>query len=167
MNDKIKMRNKFIFSINPKNYVYLYKEKLSKAFLYVLVLALIIGVIQGAMSAIVISGLEKTTKMILNQDEVQFEMKNGILDFKASPIKEEEGQALLISLVGLLSNLIGNRKISYRELFNLSLYAVTLPAIINLIYPIGGYFILVGGIILMFGLSYIFLNNEKQNIESN
>jgi len=27
--------------------------------------------------------------------------------------------------------------------------------------------ILVGGIILMFGLSYIFLNNEKQNIESN
>ena len=26
---------------------------------------------------------------------------------------------------------------------------------------------LVGGIILMFGLSYIFLNNEKQNIESN
>ena len=259
MNDKIKMRNKFIFSINPKKYVYLYKEKLSKAFLYVLVLALIIGVIQGAMSAIVISGLEKTTKMILNQDEVQFEMKNGILDFKASPIKEEEGQALLyidtnkgieeleslssitvhkdmvtvllkdgfmikggseniihkysdlgldkidfdnafviaalekvgivkyiiipimiiinfvqliiysllISLVGLLSNLIGNRKISYRELFNLSLYAVTLPAIINLIYPIGGYFILVGGIILMFGLSYIFLNNEKQNIESN
>ena len=75
--------------------------------------------------------------------------------------------SLLISLVGLLSNLIGNRKISYRELFNLSLYAVTLPAIINLIYPIGGYFILVGGIILMFGLSYIFLNNEKQNIESN
>ena len=42
--------------------------------------------------------------------------------------------SLLISLVGLLSNLIGNRKISYRELFNLSLYAVTLPAIINLIY---------------------------------
>ena len=35
MNDKIKMRNKFIFSINPKKYVYLYKEKLSKAFLYV------------------------------------------------------------------------------------------------------------------------------------
>ena len=47
MNDKIKMRNKFIFSINPKKYVYLYKEKLSKAFLYVLVLALIIGLIQG------------------------------------------------------------------------------------------------------------------------
>lgn len=258
MNDKIKMRNKFIFSINPKNYVYLYKEKLSKAFLYVLVLALIIGVIQGAMSTVVISALERTTKMILNQDEVQFEMKDGILDFKASPIKEEEGQALLyidtnkgiedleslrsitvhkdmvtvllkdgfmiksgsenitykysdlgldkvdfdnsfviaalekvdivkyivipimiifnfvqliiyallISLVGLLSNLIVNRKIEYRKLFNLSLYAVTLPAIINLIYPIGGYFILVGGIILIFGLSYIDFYNEKQNIES-
>ena len=74
--------------------------------------------------------------------------------------------ALLISLVGLLSNLIVNRKIEYRKLFNLSLYAVTLPAIINLIYPIGGYFILVGGIILIFGLSYIDFYNEKQNIES-
>ena len=82
MDDKIKMRNKFIFSINPKKYVYLYKEKLSKAFLYVLALALIIGIIQGAMSALVISGLEKTTKMILNQDEVQFEMKDGILNVK-------------------------------------------------------------------------------------
>ncbi|MBP3915026.1 DUF1189 family protein [Clostridium sp.] len=82
MNDKIKMRNKFIFSINPKKYVYLYKEKLSKAFLYVLVLALIIGVIQGAMSAIVISGLEKTTKIILNKDKVQFEMKDEILNVK-------------------------------------------------------------------------------------
>lgn len=259
MKDKLKMRNRFIFSISPKKYVYLYKEKISKAFLYVLVLSLIIGVIQGAMSAVIISGLEKTTKMILNQDEVQFEMKDGLLDFKESPIKEEEGQALLyidttkgiedleslrsitvhkeivtvllkdgfmiksgsedivykysdigldkidfdnsfiiaalekvdivkyivipimiivsfvqliiyaliISLVGLLSNLITNRKMEYGKLFNLSLYAVTLPAIINLIYPIGGYSILVGGIILMFGLNYISFYNENGGIESN
>lgn len=259
MKDKVRMRNKFIFSINPNKYVYLYKEKISKAFIYILVLSLIIGVIQGAMSAVIISGLEKTTKMILNQDKVQFEMKDGILDFKVSPIKEEEGQALLyidtnkgiedleslrsitvhkematailkdgfmvkvgsenitykysdlgldkidfdnsfvissiekfgivkyivipimiiasfvqliiysllISLVGLLSNLITNRKMEYRKLFNLSLYAVTLPAIINLIYPIGGYSVLVGGIILMFGLNYIYFYNDNSNIESN
>ena len=256
MEDKLKMRNRFIFSINPKKYVYLYKEKISKAFLYVLLLSLIIGVIQGVMSAVVISGLEKTTKMILSQDEVQFEMKDGLLDFKASPIKEEEGQALLyidtkkgiddleslrsitvhkdmvtvllkdgfmikagsenitykysdlglnkvnfdnafvisalekvgvikyiaipimiiasfvqliiysllISLVGLLSNLIINRKMEYGKLFNLSLHAITLPAIINLIYPIGGYSVLVGGIILMFGLNYISFYNEDQKI---
>lgn len=259
MSNKVKMRNKFIFSISPKKYVYLYKEKISKAFLYILVLSIIIGLIQGAMSTMVISGLEKTTEMILKQDEVQFEMKDGILDFKASPIKDEEGQALLyidtskgieeldnlrsitvhkdivtvllkdgfmikngsedvtykysdlgldkidfnndfliaafekvdiakyiiipimivanfiqliiyavlISLVGVLSNLIANRKIEYGNLFNLSLYAVTLPAIINLIFPIGGYSILIGGIILMFGLSYISFYNEKQDIESN
>lgn len=258
MKDKIKMINRLIFSINPNKYVYLYKEKISKAFIYILVLSLIIGVIQGAMSAVIISGLEKTTKMILNQDKVQFEMKDGILDFKVSPIKEEEGQALLyidtnkgiedleslrsitvhkemvtailkdgfmvkvgsenitykysdlgldkinfdnsfvissiekfgivkyivipimiiasfvqliiysllISLVGLLSNLITNRKMEYRKLFNLSLYAVTLPAIINLIYPIGGYSVLVGGIILMFGLNYIYFYNDNSNIES-
>ena len=89
------MRNKFIFSINPKKYVYLNKEKLSKAFLYVLLLSVIIGLVQGVMGAVLISGIEKTTKMILEEDEVQFEMKDGILDFKASPIKDEEGQALL------------------------------------------------------------------------
>ena len=75
--------------------------------------------------------------------------------------------ALIISLVGLLSNLITNRKMEYGKLFNLSLYAVTLPAIINLIYPIGGYSILVGGIILMFGLNYISFYNENGSIESN
>lgn len=259
MSNKVKIINKFIFSISPKKYIYLYKEKLSKAFVYVLVLSIILGIIQGGMGALVISDLEKTSKIILQQDEVQFEMKDGILNFEASPLKEEEGQALLyidtnkdvneldslrsvtvhkdivtvllkdgfmvktgsenitykysdlgldkfnfnnaflisalekvdivkyiiipimivfnliqlliysllISLFGILSNLIANRKISYNRLLNLSLYAATLPAIINLIYPIGVYCILVGGIILIFGLSFISFYNEKQNIENN
>ncbi|WP_455504729.1 DUF1189 family protein, partial [Clostridium sp.] len=252
-----KMRNKFIFSINPKKYVYLNKEKLSKAFLYVLLLSVIIGLVQGVMGAVLISGIEKTTKMILEEDEVQFEMKDGVLDFKNSPLKEEEGQALLyidtnkdiddldslrsitvhkdtvtvllrdgfmvksgsesvtqkysdlgldlinfnndfvisiiekldivkyiiipimivvnfvqllmyalfISLMGILSNLISNRKMSYNRVFNLALYSVTLPTIINLIFPIGVYSILIGGIILMFGLSFINDNYLKQTID--
>ncbi len=251
------MRNKFIFSINPKKYVYLNKEKLSKAFLYVLLLSVIIGLVQGVMGAVLISGIEKTTKMILEEDEVQFEMKDGVLDFKNSPLKEEEGQALLyidtnkdiddldslrsitvhkdtvtvllrdgfmvksgsesvtqkysdlgldlinfnndfvisiiekldivkyiiipimivvnfvqllmyalfISLMGILSNLISNRKMSYNRVFNLALYSVTLPTIINLIVPIGVYSILIGGIILMFGLSFINDNYLKQTID--
>lgn len=251
------MRNKFIFSINPKKYVYLNKEKLSKAFLYVLLLSVIIGLVQGVMGAVLISGIEKTTKMILEEDEVQFEMKDGVLDFKNSPLKEEEGQALLyidtnkdiddldslrsitvhkdtvtvllrdgfmvksgsesvtqkysdlgldlinfnndfvisiiekldivkyiiisimivvnfvqllmyalfISLMGILSNLISNRKMYYNRVFNLALYSVTLPTIINLIFPIGVYSILIGGIILMFGLSFINDNYLKQTID--
>ena len=251
------MRNKFIFSINPKKYVYLNKEKLSKAFLYVLLLSVIIGLVQGVMGAVLISGIEKTTKMILEEDEVQFEMKDGVLDFKNSPLKEEEGQALLyidtnkdiddldslrsitvhkdtvtvllrdgfmvksgsesvtqkysdlgldlinfnndfvisiiekldivkyiiipimivvnfvqllmyalfISLMGILSNLISNRKMSYNRVFYLALYSVTLPTIINLIFPIGVYSILIGGIILMFGLSFINDNYLKQTID--
>ena len=257
MSNKVKMRNKFIFSINPKKYVYLNKEKLSKAFLYVLLLSVIIGLVQGVMGAVLISGIEKTTKMILEEDEVQFEMKDGVLDFKNSPLKEEEGQALLyidtnkdiddldslrsitvhkdtvtvllrdgfmvksgsesvtqkysdlgldlinfnndfvisiiekldivkyiiipimivvnfvqllmyalfISLMGILSNLISNRKMSYNRVFNLALYSVTLPTIINLIFPIGVYSILIGGIILMFGLSFINDNYLKQTID--
>lgn len=251
------MRNKFIFSINPKKYVYLNKEKLSKAFLYVLVLSIIIGLVQGIMGAVLISGLEKTSKIILEEDEVQFEMKDGILDFKNSPLKEEEGQVLLyidtnkdisdldslrsitvhkdtvtvllkdgfmiktgsesvtqkysdlgldlinfnndfvisiiekidivkyiiipimivinfiqllmyalfISLMGILSNLISNRKMPYNRVFNLALYSVTLPTIINIIFPIGVYSILIGGIILMFGLSFINDNYLKQTID--
>lgn len=251
------MRNKFIFSINPKKYVYLNKEKFSKAFLYVLLLSVIIGIVQGVMGAVLISGIEKTTKMILEEDEVQFEMKDGVLDFKNSPLKEEEGQALLyidtnkdiddldslrsitvhkdtvtvllrdgfmvksgsesvtqkysdlgldlinfnndfvisiiekldivkyiiipimivvnfvqllmyalfISLMGILSNLISNRKMYYNRVFNLALYSVTLPTIINLIFPIGVYSILIGGIILMFGLSFINDNYLKQTID--
>ena len=251
------MRNKFIFSINPKKYVYLNKEKLSKAFLYVLLLSVIIGLVQGVMGAVLISGIEKTTKMILEEDEVQFEMKDGVLDFKNSPLKEEEGQALLyidtnkdiddldslrsitvhkdtvtvllrdgfmvksgsesvtqkysdlgldlinfnndfvisiiekldivkyiiipimivvnfvqllmyalfISLMGILSNLFSNRKMYYNRVFNLALYSVTLPTIINLIFPIGVYSILIGGIILMFGLSFINDNYLKQTID--
>ena len=251
------MRNKFIFSINPKKYVYLNKEKLSKAFLYVLLLSVIIGLVQGVMGSVLISGIEKTTKMILEEDEVQFEMKDGVLDFKNSPLKEEEGQALLyidtnkdiddldslrsitvhkdtvtvllrdgfmvksgsesvtqkysdlgldlinfnndfvisiiekldivkyiiipimivvnfvqllmyalfISLMGILSNLISNRKMYYNRVFNLALYSVTLPTIINLIFPIGVYSILIGGIILMFGLSFINDNYLKQTID--
>lgn len=251
------MRNKFIFSINPKKYVYLNKEKLSKAFLYVLLLSVIIGLVQGVMGAVLISGIEKTTKMILEEDEVQFEMKDGVLDFKNSPLKEEEGQALLyidtnkdiddldslrsitvhkdtvtvllrdgfmvksgsesvtqkysdlgldlinfnndfvisiiekldivkyiiipimivvnfvqllmyalfISLMGILSNLISNRKMYYNRVFNLALYSVTLPTIINLIFPIGVYSILIGGIILMFGLNFINDNYLKQTID--
>ena len=54
--------------INPKKYVYLNKEKLSKAFLYVLLLSVIIGLVQGVMGAVLISGIEKTTKMILEED---------------------------------------------------------------------------------------------------
>ena len=251
------MRNKFIFSINPKKYVYLNKEKLSKAFLYVLLLSVIIGLVQGVMGAVLISGIEKTTKMILEEDEVQFEMKDGVLDFKNSPLKEEEGQALLyidtnkdiddldslrsitvhkdtvtvllrdgfmvksgsesvtqkysdlgldlinfnndfvisiiekldivkyiiipimivvnfvqllmyalfISLMGILSNLISNRKMSYNRVFNLALYSVTLPTIINLIFPIGVYSIFIGVIILIFWLSFINDNYLKQTID--
>ena len=244
------MRNKFIFSINPKKYVYLNKEKLSKAFLYVLLLSVIIGLVQGVMGAVLISGIEKTTKMILEEDEVQFEMKDGVLDFKNSPLKEEEGQALLyidtnkdiddldslrsitvhkdtvtvllrdgfmvksgsesvtqkysdlgldlinfnndfvISIIekldivkyiiipimivvnfvqllmyALFISLISNRKMYYNRVFNLALYSVTLPTIINLIFPIGVYSILIGGIILMFGLSFINDNYLKQTID--
>lgn len=254
MDKKIKMINRFTFSISPKKYIYLSKEGLSKAFIYVLILAVIFGFIQGSMSTFIISKAETAIEMILKQDELKFEMTDGILDFDASPIKEEDGQtllyidtnksvddldsirnitvhkddvtvilrdgimikfnseqstfkysdfgldkininneivikalseiklvkylvipfvmivkfielliyALMISLVGVINNLISVKKMKYSQIFKLSLYAITLPSLINLIYPIGSFSILVGGFILMFGINYINFYEAKE-----
>ena len=96
--DKIKLNifKRLAFSINPKKYIFLYKEKLSKAILYILLLAVILGGIQGAFVTVILSGFEKAAEIALKEDDLQFEMKDGILDFKSSPFKEEEGQVLLL-----------------------------------------------------------------------
>ena len=253
MNKRTSIINIFTFSMRPKKYIYLIKEKLSKAFIYVLLLSVILGIIQGCMSIYVISNVEKTVEIFLKQDELKFEMKDGILNFPASPLKEEEGQtllyidttkslddldsirnitvhkeevtvilkdgvmtkfnseqstfkysdygldkininndivitalnkiyiikyfiipfviivkfiqllmwALMISLVGVVNNLISPKKIKYKKIFALSIYAITLPALINLIYPIGALSVLIGGFTLMFGINYINYYDNK------
>lgn len=254
MEKKITMLNRFTFSIRPKKYIYLVKENLSKAFLYILLLSVIFGFIQGSMSTYIISNVEKAVEIFLKQDELKFELKDGILSFPSSPIKEEEGQTLLyidtnkslddldsirnitvhkdnatvilkdgvmtkfsseqntfkysdygldkfninndivinalskiyiikyfiipfsmivnfvqlliwgliISLVGVVNNLINPKKMKYSKTLTISLYAVTLPALINSIYPIGALSVLIGGFVLMFGINYINYYENKE-----
>lgn len=256
MKNKISLIDRFTFSINPKKYVYLYKEKIGSAFLYILIISVILGLITGLMNIYFFSTVEETTKMFLKQENTKFEMKDGILDFEASPVKEEEGAALLyidtdknlseveelrsvfihkeistillsdgiivrsgseeisykysdlglgimdfdnevvismleqlniikyilvpiiiaakyiqlmlyalfISLFGVLTNLMCGRKMPYGNIYNLSLYAATVPAIINLIIPIGSYSVIIGGIILMLGLNFVSFDNMKKGI---
>lgn len=256
MDKKISIIDRFLFSFNPKKYIYLYKEKIGKAFLYILILSIILGGIQGIYSAKIISDAGKIMKAFLSQENTNFEMKDGILDFKEVPLKEEKGQvllyidtsknlaqtnelksitvhkeiaavllkdgimvkqgsdevkinykdiglggldfnndiliqsfnimsalkyliiifliifkfiellfyALLVSVVGVLSNLMSNTKLKYAKILNVSLYAVTLPGIIGTIYPIGNLSILIGGMILMFALSIIKFDEYKDSI---
>lgn len=253
MDKKISIINRFTFSMRPKKYIYLVKEKLFKAFIYILLLSIIFGFIQGSMSTYIISNVEKAVEIFLKQDDLKFEMKDGILSFPASPIKEEEGQtllyidtdkslndldsirnitvhkenvtvilkdgvmtkfnseqiifkysdygldkfninndilinaiskiyiikyfiipfmmivnfvllliwALIISLVGVVNNLINPKKMKYSRILNISLYSVTLPALINLIYPIGALSVLIGGFVLMFAINYINYYDNK------
>lgn len=254
MDRKISMINRLNFSVNPKKYVDLHKEKLSKAFIYILLLAVTIGFVEGIMMTTVISKAEKSVKVALSESDLKFEMNNGILNFKNSPLKKEAGQvlllidtnksiddldslrnitvhkeivtvllsdgamikegsnevsykysdlglanfnidsdfiidmfnnvgiikylvipaiiifkfieiiiyALIISLIGILSNLISNRKMSYGRVLNLSLYAITLPTLISIICPLGRYTVIIGGIIIILGLTFITFSEIKK-----
>lgn len=255
MKKKSEIVSTLSFSMNPKKYIYLYEKKLHKAFLYILILALVLGFIQGIANVTLLSIVEKASEKALNEQELTFELKDGVLDFKSSPLKEEEGETLLlidtnkeikdlqelksitvhkksavvflkdgfmiknnseevnhkysdfaldkiyldnnvlidsmkylkyvkyivipvgmvlqfidlifygllISIVGVLSNLLNKTQMKYTDIFKLSLYSVTLPSLINLIIPIGSFVIFVGGLILVFGMGYINMMKKEAN----
>ena len=63
--------------------------------------------------------------------------------------------AFIISLGGSIINKTQGINLSYGDIFKLSLYAMTLPTLIKLIYPIGPLSILVSGFYLMIAISKI------------
>ncbi len=63
--------------------------------------------------------------------------------------------ALVVSLIGLFANTVNKARLKYKDIFKLSLYSITIPYILSLILPIGGFIVLFSGFILSFGISYI------------
>lgn len=96
MNEKITMINRFKWSLNPKKYGYLMKDKLGKAVLYLLILATFFGAIQGVTAVTTLGIIEKATAEAFKSGKLDFEMKNGNLKFASSPYKEEQGAVLLL-----------------------------------------------------------------------
>ena len=86
----------FIFTIKPKKYIELMNRKFLRAFMHIIVVALILGLIQGCISIGLFTSVEKIFTEGLKSEELNFELKDGILNFKNSPYKEEEGQLLLL-----------------------------------------------------------------------
>ena len=96
MNENISFIEKLKISITSiKGYKDLIREKLSRTILYSILLCLIIGVIQGVISFITISALQKNMERVISSDEFKFTYENGILNFENSPIKSEEGRNIV------------------------------------------------------------------------
>ena len=96
MKNKSNIFKDITFTINPKKYVVLRKRKLFNAFLNIAIVALVIGLIQGVVSFGLITTAEDVFVEAMKQEESEFELKDGILNFKKETFKEEEGQILLL-----------------------------------------------------------------------
>lgn len=96
MNENISFIEKLKISITSiKGYKDLIREKLSRTILYSIILCLIIGAIQGAISFITISALQKNMERVISSDKFKFTYEDGILNFENSPIKSEEGRNIV------------------------------------------------------------------------
>lgn len=260
MKENINMINRFKWSLNPKKYSYLVKDKLGKVFLYLFILATIFGIFQGITLVKTIGVVEKVVSKAYQDGKLNFEMKNGLLDFKSQPYKEEQGSvlllvdtdktidnvdslrnitvhkdlstvilkdgivikngskeiaykysdlgldrvdfssdlihlfieelgvikyfmipiiiiikfidmlyyALMMSLAGLISMLLNKQRLSYGNIYKLSMYSITAPTVLGLILPLGKYTLFIGGLILIFGINFVMYDDiikiNKNNI---
>lgn len=69
-------------------------------------------------------------------------------------------KALLISLAGLMSKNITGANLNYKDILKISLYALTLPMVIELLIPISSYSIIIAGVYVLVAISK--LKNENK-----
>lgn len=247
------MFNRFKFSMNPKSYINFINDRFKKAIIYLLIISTVVGIVESIKFVTIFSEIEESFEKTLKKDELEFEMVDGILNFKSRTFKDEEGQflllidtdkslkdidslrsitvhkeavtvflkdgfmlksnkdkkihtyselgldkinidnntlinlmssfkfikyiiipiviigefiiiliyALIVSLVGFLNVLFSRRKMSYKNIFKLSIYSLTLPIIINIILPVDRYIVLVGGFMIIMALNYINFYEDK------
>lgn len=113
MKNRIGFFNKIIISVaNIKRYKELINEKLSRAIIYSILFSLIIGSVIGGVNYAIIGTVQKGMEQVMTTDELKFTLENGILDFENSPLKYEEGQAIIYIDTSLsLSDVNNIRKI--------------------------------------------------------
>lgn len=70
------------------------KQGIGKAILYALVLCSIIGAVKGIILGINVNSVFNKSIIELQKDEYEFEIKDGILDIKKSPIEIEQNSLL-------------------------------------------------------------------------
>ncbi|MCR1952941.1 MULTISPECIES: DUF1189 family protein [unclassified Clostridium] len=248
MKDNIGFINKVKISIfKVGKYKELLRLRFSHAIIYSILLSVLVGGISGIMNFVSVTTIQNSIEQMMTSDEFEFEMKDGILDFKNSPIKREKGKFLvlintnisleeietirkivihkdvsvsilkdgisyraydevlsfkyrdiplfsnnmdnetilmatsimgilkygififsllytyvvllfnsfILSLVGVILSKMNNININYGDVFKLCIYAMTLPTLINLVYPLGSFSILISGIYLILAMNKI------------
>ena len=66
--------------------------------------------------------------------------------------------SIILSLIGLVISKVNNIKIGYKDLLKISIYATTLPIILNSLIPLGGLGIFISGIYLMIVINSLRIN---------
>lgn len=248
MEENINFINKVKISLfNIGRYKDLVKLSFSKALIYSILLSVLVGIITGITSFTAITLLQNTSKKMLEDEKLNFEMEDGILNFENSPMKEEYGKtivlidtnkslsdtdsirnivvhkdvsiaflkdgvsvrnngeessfkykdiiflpeylnnesiikaidsmssfkylifivsifvvyltflfnAFIVSLAGVITSKVQGINLKYGDIFKLSLYSMTLPTLIKLIYPLGSLSILVAGTYLILAMNKI------------
>ena len=264
MNNKLTVIQRLNYSLKPKSYIEFFRDKLRYAILHILILATMIGSFQGILLVTEISNLQSGIENNFSKEEFQFTLKDGILDFKASPYKVEQGQtlvlldtskevkdldtvrnvtvhkdlstiifkdgivikagateveylfkdiiigtteinndsiiesmkilsvvkfilipvmiisqfvqiliySLIISTIGFINVKLSRQRVPYSIIIKISMYAITLPTILSMFINILDFQILIGGLMLVFGLNYalnkpnIKKTNPNENLEN-
>lgn len=95
--NNINFINKFKISLyNIKKYNDLIILRFSHAIIYSIILSLIAGSILGCINFSNISKFQKLVKTTMENEKYEFELHDGILDFKNSPIKSESGKFMIL-----------------------------------------------------------------------
>jgi Protein of unknown function (DUF1189) len=96
MKEKIRFRDIFKISLfKISKYKELTKLSILRVITYLLLISTIVGAAVGLNKTMLYSKVQKEIVDSLDKEEYAFEMREGNLDFKNSPVKVEEGQFIL------------------------------------------------------------------------
>lgn len=96
MDKRIGIFEKFKYSVNPNKYMYFLKERIINALVYLLIICIIAGGIQGVFLVTAFSESEKILKDTLETSEMKFQFTNGILNLEGNQWIDEHGENLIL-----------------------------------------------------------------------
>jgi len=93
MKEKIRFIDMFKISLfKPSKYKRLLNLSIGRIILYLFILSIIVGGIGGITQTVIFSQGQKELVNLLENEEYSFEIKDGILNFKNSPVKIDKDQ---------------------------------------------------------------------------
>lgn len=91
----INMSKRFKYSLNPGKLNLLIKDKVYEALLYLLIISIILGSVQGVFYVASISITENLLEITLSKNELKFQFTKGALTLNEEQWKDDEGESLI------------------------------------------------------------------------